>query len=318
MNPKNIVRLFFISITVFIWFACAPYTSGSFFKKGTTETLTGIRDNHFKPRFSPDGEKLLFTDIRNSTLSIYDLQGKKITEVSSEQNAGQQAGFTPENEFIYYITQDPSEKIRLKSLVFHNLKTGSQFVVAGPSRELNVLEGAAKGTGSIIFLENGVVKQYDHTKKMVTDADSSTLRVFTDSDLNLAVYQNREIRVLNPKGKGNYIWVSTSPDQKRILFVVSGKGTYSCNLKGQEIIDYGRLHAPKWSPDGTFIVGMDDYDDGEKFIRSDVVLVSSDGTTREVLNPGSKIIGLYPEISRDQKKLAFNDEKGMIYVMNIK
>ena len=125
------------------------------------------------------------------------------------------------------------------------------------------------------------------------------------------------MNALKPKGSGDYLWVSVSPDTRRILFSISGKACYSCDLNGGGLIEYGRLHAPVWSPSGKFVIGMNDYDNGESYTKSDIVMYTADGKNSKILTSKTDIIALFPTISPDEKMIVFNDESGVVYKMNI-
>ncbi|MCF6242999.1 MAG: hypothetical protein L3J74_16860, partial [Bacteroidales bacterium] len=147
---------------------------------------------------------------------------------------------------------------------------------------------------------------------------NNTVLAFTDADLNLVVYKNGKQHILNPFGKGNYIWVSVSPDGTKILFTKTGKGTFICDSEGKNIINLGRLHAAKWSKDGKWVIGMNDFDDGSKYTNSQIIIISPKGINRQVLDLKDIKIALYPDLSDDNSKITFNTDNGKIYVITLK
>ncbi len=141
---------------------------------------------------------------------------------------------------------------------------------------------------------------------------------FADNNLNLCVYKNGKKTVLNPNGDGNYIWVSKSNDASLIVYNISGKGSFICDFKGNILSDLGRLHAPQWTHDDNWIIGMDDYDNGHNYTKSDIIKVSKDGKSRVNLTQNTDIIALYPNIDDKSQQLLFNNSKGRVYKMELK
>lgn len=62
---------------------------------------------------------------------------------------------------------------------------------------------------------------------------------------------------------------------------------------------------------------MDDIDDGEKLISSTVLIVSADGKTKKRLETPQGVNAMYPSASKDGSKIAFNTDKGEIYIANV-
>ena len=70
-----------------------------------------------------------------------------------------------------------------------------------------------------------------------------------------------------------YIWVELSPNGKMILFTTSDQGTFICNLQGEILYRLGKgVNATNWW-DNRYLVGMEDKDNGEEFVKSTLVLV---------------------------------------------
>ena len=78
----------------------------------------------------------------------------------------------------------------------------------------------------------------------------------------------------------------------------------------------GRLNAPSWI-DNTWIVGMDDKDDGQDVIESSLIAVTADGMSREELFVPAGVLPMYPSVSKDGKSIVFNTPKGILYILQI-
>lgn len=132
-------------------------------------------------------------------------------------------------------------------------------------------------------------------------------------DLKISVYRNGQKTVLAPNGEHRrYIWPSVSPDGKKLLYTVSGVGTYVCNIDGSSPVSLGILRAPKWV-NNSWVVGMENTTTEEMSVSA-VVMSKIDGSCRQTLTPSS-IVAMYP--SATEHCVAFSTDKGEVYCMEI-
>jgi hypothetical protein len=203
----------------------------------------------------------------------------------------------------------------MSSIYLQNIKEKEIIPIVEFKRELKLL---GIDNNKVLFLEGEKVKAFDISSEEIQEKPKGVIVTFTDNNLNLSVYSNGVKSNLNPLGKGKYIWVSISPDHHKIIYNKTGKGTFICDITGKTITNLGRLHAAKWSNDGKWIIGMDDYDDGYKYTKSDVLMVSFDGKTKINLTENSDVIALNPDISKDNSKVIYHNEEGRVYLMKLK
>ena len=157
-----------------------------------------------------------------------------------------------------------------------------------------------------VDLNSGTVKKSVRTEKTI---------VYT-GDRSLSLYRKNDIKKLSPLGEGHYIWASVSPDQQKILFTLAGRGPYICDPDGNILYDLGYAHAPKWSPDGQWILYMVDKDDGHQYTSSEIYVTSLDGRKRFRLTEES-LIALYPNWSPEGMRITFHSEKGEIFLVQL-
>ena len=123
--------------------------------------------------------------------------------------------------------------------------------------------------------------------------------------------------VISPCGTDkSYIWPSVSPDGQKVLFYVSGKGAYVSDLAGQNVQYLGHdLRAPQWY-NNDVVVGMNDRDNGEVTVSSEIVAVNLRGD-RQVLTHG--INAMYPYAAQGAIVCSgFQGETYLIRVMSDK
>jgi hypothetical protein len=123
--------------------------------------------------------------------------------------------------------------------------------------------------------------------------------VTINEDLHMMLVHNGKNIVLAPNGTNEaYNWASISPDGQKILYYVSGRGCYTCDLKGgnvQYIADHCR--APQWYDNNT-IIGMHDEDDGKYLTASAIVAYNLQGQKQILVN--KEMMAIYPYAAKGQ------------------
>ncbi len=266
----------------------------------------------FHPVFV-SSKSIVFTDGANTGLYLSDFKKKTITKLCDDIGAGNHFKVSEDGNTIVYKSYIIDQFGRRQSSVYKlNIANKKKTEVIKNVRELSSLEYQK---GNLFFIHHKSLNKHPLNNEKSIE---SRVLAFTDADLNLVVYKNGIKNVLNPYGKGNYIWVALSPDKQKVLFTKTGKGTFICDTDGKIIANVGRLHAAKWSKDGKWIIGMNDFDNGHNYTNSQIIMISSDGTNRQVLDLKDIKIALYPDLSNDNSKIVFNTETGKIYVLTLK
>jgi len=303
---KNYLLFFLLSLF---------YTSSIFAQKTVSvKKIKPIKEisSGFRPVFVGD-RGLIYTSQSNKGLYYYDLKKKNIQKLCDDTGAGAQFKISKNEKKLVYKSYAFDEYGRRQNSVYEiDITSGKKNEIVKNQRILSTLSYSGD---TPVFLQNNSLKSLSENSLKKADDE---LLAFTDADLNLIISRNGTQKKINPLGEGNYIWVSVSPDRTKILFTKTGKGTFICNKEGEILADLGRINAPKWSKDGKWIIGMDDYDDGQKYTRSQIVFVSPDGKNRQKLTLKSVKVALYPDISQNNKQVVFNDENGKVYLLNLK
>ena len=144
-----------------------------------------------------------------------------------------------------------------------------------------------------------------------------TVTVICVENRKMVLYVNGNRTVLTPNGENaSYIWPSISPDQKNIVYTVASKGTFVCDIEGNNVVSLGKLSSPVWL-DNQWIVGMDDKDDGEKLLSSVLVAVTADGKIRQTIETPEGKMAMYPAASADGKRIVCNTENGELFIIDL-
>lgn len=159
--------------------------------------------------------------------------------------------------------------------------------------------------------------------KILSRSNAPQKRTYvTEVDLKMVVCVNGVCRIVDPIADAygrdvNYCWTSLSPDGKRLLFVAHNNA-YTSELDGSDLVDLGPLHAPVWR-DNDWVVGMIDSDDGHEITASDIYIVAArDANKSQRLTPADSDIKMYPAVSADGARVAYNTIDGDIYILDIK
>ena len=252
----------------------------------STKQLTTPSNEELKVAgFSPKGDYVLLTNDVNKGLLHYNLATDNVTTITEADGAGWAVKIsTNGTNIVYRERYMTADKLMKHNILEYNLTAKKKAMVAKEQRNLNKL----------VATNNGVS---------------------INENLHMVLIKDGESTILTPNGANEaYNWASLSPDGQKILYYVSGKGCYTCDLNGRDI-HYIALdcRAPQWY-DNNIIIGMHDEDNGKWITASSIVAYSLQGEKQILVN--KETIAIYPYTA--DGKIAFSTAAGKVYVMNVK
>lgn len=138
--------------------------------------------------------------------------------------------------------------------------------------------------------------------------------VRTNQNLQIELTLNGQTTILTPNGTDQrYLWPQLSPDGMKLVYAVSGRGTYVLDLATQATTFVGKMRAARWFND-QWLVAMQDQDDGYEVTSSVLVMTNLDGSVQQTLTDG-RVKAMYP--SAQAGRVAFNTAEGEVYVMTV-
>ncbi len=259
--------------------------------------VTSGTNEYSSPVWSPDGQRILFTDHHNDALYIKDVAGNgAVRKLKSGQGIGYKARWTADG----------------KDIVFYEKQTSP--------------------AGARTLVEKSIAVSGGRERVLSEAKDTKANRTFSArKSPSLKVYINPETLKLEARKGNGEPWVITkeegqfysplvSPDGKSVI-VNEGANMYLYSIDGKaKRKNLGMGLPSSWLPDGSGILTFEDESkDGHSISGSELYFVAvSNGAKTKLTNTPDRI-EMWADVSPDGKRIAFSDEKsGKIYVADLK
>ena len=261
----------------------------------------------FHPVFSPDGAYLLSTAENYAGLKQHNLATDEVVILTTDAGAGYGVRISSDANTILFRKTEMKNNLRYTSLQQYSLSDKKQMKLTDAMREK--ISPVFVGDKAAYIKNNSLMK--------VSKTSNKVASYINVEDKKMALYSGNTRHVLTPNGEDkSYFWASISPDGKHIVYTVAAYGTFVCNIDGSNVVSLGKLNAPVWL-NNQWVVGMNDQDNGDQIIASEIVATTIDGGMRRTFATPMVGIAMYPSVSADGNKIAFNTEKGEIYIIDI-
>lgn len=262
------------------------------------------------PRVSPDGTFAIVSNLADRSLSRVDLTTGAATRVV-ESGMALHLQFTPEGDNIVYQNSTNRGRLRYYSVETVELSSGMHRTMAAPARH-----GARFTVSNEGVLSLNADGRFSAQRLRGAKPAAEPRAVVSIHYGHLEVTMpDGTVNVLDPQGKGSYLFPSLSPDGTKIVYYKSYEGCFVCDLDGSNVRALGYVHAPRWI-NNELIVGQQDYDDGEYLTSSSIVVANLDGQMQTIVP--AEMMALNPSASADGRTIAFSTAAGELYVITLK
>ena len=237
--------------------------------------------------FSPAGDFLLLTDSYDKGLVRYDVATQAKNVISEGVGAGWAVKISKDGKNIVYREKTiDANKITRSNIYKHSLVSNQRSLQAKA--------------------QVGMTEMVDK---------SAQVDITINTDLHIVLVRNGKNIVLTPSGANErYIDAKVSPDNKHIIYRVSGKGCYVCDLEGKNVrFLTSRCHAPQWYDNNT-LVAMDYDDNGEQVTASGIVAYTLDGKSQVLVEKSQ--MAIFPHVANG--KIAYTNTQGELFLMTVK
>lgn len=269
-------------------------------------------------KFSPQGDKVLYTSMNYKGLWIYDLNEKASQQLNDLQGAGYEPTFSTDGQDVFFRHDKLVKRRKFYSISHQSISDKTPKTLISEQRGISTPKALTdkvfvykKDDMQITYsckAENGICL----LEKPVIDE----ITAYTENS-NLYVEKNGEKTILNPVGEGHYIWGSISPNKDQVLFTLAGKGTYITDLKGNVILHLDYANYPSWAPDAEWIVYMIDSDDGDVITDSEIKATHIETQKSVDLTDTEDKLEMYPSWSPQGDEILYHTASGNIEMLKI-
>ena len=270
---------------------------------------------HYFPRFAANDSVIYFTRAYYQGIESFNLFSNELKNITNDAGSGFEYQFTEDGSKVFYRTDTFLNGKKYSDIKSLDIRTNKSELLESKKRNLSAPK--ILKSGDCIFKIDADISVNNKLKQttQLNVIPQDTMLFYSDNNLILLINGAREI--FNPLGNGSYLWSSFSPDKSKILFTFMGKGTYVADLDGTILLEVGYANAPKWSPDGKWIVYMDDKDDGNTIISSDIYLLSADGKNKIQLTESKDSHEQFPEWSPSMNAIVCHTAEGKIIYLSL-
>lgn len=228
------------------------------------------------------------------------------SEIIAKGSNVSRVAISPDGKTVAFAqTTYDKNRLSYKSLETVNVETGKVQTVVKPTR--NLADGVALTDAKIVARNNGKMA----TKSLSKVAAAERPVVATEYG-HLTVNG----KVLDPQGKGSYLWPSLSPDGTQIVYWLVYRGCFVCNLDGSNARPIGGLRAAVWAGNDAIIGVQSTTNADMEPETSALVAVDLKTGENQVLTPAT-VKAQYPSVNADATRVAFTDPEGSLYILNL-
>ncbi len=272
--------------------------------------------NYMSPRFSPDGEKILFTEFGYKGLWLYDLKHKALTRLNDYAGAGYEPVFTKDGKQVVFRVDEYKDNRKYSSLAIQEIgKKKANWLIQDVRR---LSPPALLKNRSLVYRKNSDVCVYNFKSKMETQSVTLQGTYGYVENQKIILIQDETRKKLTPVPSGNYIWFSLSPDNTKMVFTVVGGATYVTDTRGNILKVIEKANAPQWSPNGKWILFMRDEDDGHVITASEIWAYHLEKNRKIQITATEDVHEMYPVWSPRMDQIAYQTDDGKIMVASVR
>lgn len=261
-----------------------------------------------KPVISADGSFVVGQNNVKGGIQKIDLSNGEQTTIVEGQGLYNLALSPDGNTVAFTRPTFNDQHLRFNSVEAADMTTGNVQTVVKASRDLS--------SGLTVTNEgvSAVNKGRQSVKGLKGKAKSAPVVAINYGHLTLTV--DGRTTILDPQGKGSYLWPSISPDGTKIVYWLVYRGCFVCDLDGSNPRQMGGIRAAVWAGNDA-VIGVESVE-GENMepIASSLVAVDINTNERQTLTDET-VLAEYPSVNADATRVAFADIDGQLYILDI-
>ncbi len=253
----------------------------------SVEKIEKLDIKGFNLKLNPKGDKLVYTTSNYKGLWLYTIGEKNAVEISSENGVGYEPLIT--DDYIFYKSKESQSKLQRIEILSKN--------------KISINLSSKEQTPEAFYACQGA------SKILEAKASSDLYKI-------ILVYRDGRQIEIAPLGKRNYLNVSLSPDETKLLFRVSGLGSFITKLDGTILEEYKNAEFPKWVTNNE-ILFAEVSDDGHQYLASNLYIYTIKEKKKINLTSSTEAIAIYPNVNGMGNKVVFNTPKGQVYIISL-
>lgn len=270
---------------------------------------------YMAPQFSPDGEKILFTEFGYKGLWLYDLKQKALIQLNDYTGAGYEPAFTEDGKKVVFRVDEYRDNRKYSSLAIQAIgEKKANFLIRNVRR---LSPPVLLKNRSLVYRKNSDVCVYNFESKMETQSVTVQGIYGYVENQKIILIQDGTRQELAPLPSRDYIWFSLSPDNTKMVFTIVGGDTYVTDAGGNILKVIEKANAPQWSPDGRWILFMTDEDDGHVITASEIWAYHLEKNRKIQITATKDIHEMYPVWSPGMKQIAYQTDGGNIMIASV-
>jgi Tol biopolymer transport system component len=304
----KIVRRILFLFPFFLFTSCAAYL-----KIGNTkQVLPKVKGDYTIAGMCPDGKSMLVTKSLYTGLYLINLESGHFRTLTNLPGAGYQPVFSKDGESLVFRADDFSQKKRTSSIYILRLKSGDTTVLV---RRERVVSPPVVVGNKIAYTVNERLKTNGFRWSPLGHSIEKTFVLL--EDLQPVLWSDDVKRVYKPSGEGRYIWVSLSPDGRKMVYHLAGKGTFVSDLYGRILLSAEDLVNPKWL-NNNYIIGIKPRGYGSGYPTTDVVAFCVKTGKKTIITNTANVNERNPHPFDHGRSIAYQTSTGSLHVIKLK
>lgn len=271
------------------------------------------------PVWSPDGQTIAFSSDNYNGIYLVDRNGKDMEVLTDDQAVGFGFRWSPSGDFILGRAAEFENRRRYHMVKIYDTQTGDEEILLDKTRDLQALPlWTPDGSKVAMVLDNKLAfKTSSRLKAQKTDQPQQVIYTLNGKLLNASLIAAKNVEISAFEGR-NIFNVEVSPDGKKVVFQVRGKGLHVINADGTGLKQIGFGERASWMPDNRFVIVSVVEDDGHVITGGELFAVDVNDGTYYPLTAHTDLTALSPDVSPDGKFVLFeNPRDGNVYIMEL-
>ncbi len=269
--------------------------------------------------WSPDGETLAFSSANFNGIWLADADGSNKRVLTADEAAGFGFSWSPDGTKILARTAVTENRRRYHQVKVFDIENSSYVILQEKTRQLKGLPVfSPDGSQVVMVMDDRAELTSVGQKSLLSSANNAALVYPLDDKLMSIQPATRESKEL-ADFEGRFIFNQRlSPDGKKLVFQVQGKGLYVVNTDGTGLTHLGHGEYASWMPESDYVVVSMVEDDGHYITGGELYAINVNTGENHHLTAHTEITALKPAVSPDGQRIAFdNPDDGNIYIMEL-